>query len=73
MEGQESQGCAETQMQRARGYLAQAEGRLSFRRLFCDTADEKDWDMPDILMGEGELIVPVETRFGVYLPAVIRD
>jgi hypothetical protein len=49
----------------------QLDARVLFRRLFWDTAGEKEWDMPDIAMEEEVLIVPVESWYETNLPLLM--
>ena len=49
----------------------QLDARVLFRRLFWNVADEKEWDMPDIMMEEEVLIIPLETWLETYLPLSI--
>jgi hypothetical protein len=46
--------------------------RLLFRRLPWDTAQEKEWDMPDIVMEEETAVVSVDSWQEFFLPLAVN-
>ena len=45
---------------------------LKFRRLFQDLADEKGWDMPDVLMEEDTLDLDISYQPHIFFPLIFQ-
>ena len=48
----------------------QVSAQLIFRRVFQSIADQKDWDIPDVLMEEETVLLPTYSPYKVYIPLV---
>jgi hypothetical protein len=57
----------------ASGGVVMVRAELRFRRLFQQEQEARGWDMPDVVMEEAEVMVPVDPTWHTYLPLALQQ